>query len=156
MTTNVTAAQVSSDEEGVRAKDQSGSLREIATIPSEGRAGDLGSAGRALHVHRPHGGRRRRSDGHRRACRLMGTEAPPMDLTGMAVALGRIEEKVSHLSGLDDRLRALEQTVTELKTQQKPKAPWWVIVGGMAATVTACAGFWTLFNLASDVASKMP
>lgn len=86
----------------------------------------------------------------------MGSEAPPMDLTGMAVALGRIEEKVSHLSGLDERLRALEQTVTELRSQQKPRAPWWVIIGGLAATVTALAGFWTLFNLASDIATKVP
>jgi len=86
----------------------------------------------------------------------MNPETTPMDITGIAVALGRIEEKVSHLTGLEDRLRNVETQLTELKAQQKPRAPWWVIMGGIAATGTALTGFWVLFNLAADLAGLVP
>lgn len=54
------------------------------------------------------------------------------DLTSIAVALGRIEEKVSHLTGLEDRMRNVESAVTEIKARQKPAVPWYLIVGGIA------------------------
>lgn len=85
----------------------------------------------------------------------MNPETQNIDLTSIAVALGRIEEKVSHLTGLEDRLRNVETAITELKAQQKPRAPWWVIMGGIAATGTSLAGFWVLFNLAADVAASV-
>lgn len=54
------------------------------------------------------------------------------DLTSIAVALGRIEEKVSHLTGLEDRMRNVESAVTEIKAKQKPSVPWYVVAGGLA------------------------
>lgn len=59
-----------------------------------------------------------------------------VDFTSFAVALGRIEEKVSHLGSLDDRLRKLETTVERMDAKQAPKAPWWAAVGGVASALT--------------------
>lgn len=56
----------------------------------------------------------------------------PVDLTSIAVALGRIEEKVSHLSGMEERLRNVETAITEIQATNKPKTPWYVITGGLA------------------------
>ena len=86
----------------------------------------------------------------------MNPETQGVDLTGLSVAVGRIEEKLSHLAGMEDRLRTVETKLTEMQAQQKPKAPWWVIVGGIAGVVTALIGFWTLFNLATDLAQLVP
>lgn len=87
-------------------------------------------------------------------------ETGQMDLTGLFVAVGRLEAKVDIIMGregrVEERLATLEQAVTELKAQQRPRTPWWVIVGGIAATVTAILGFWTLFNVATDLASLVP
>ncbi len=54
------------------------------------------------------------------------------DLTSIAVALGRIEEKVSHLTGLEDRMRNVESSITEIKAKQRPAVPWYLVVGGLA------------------------
>jgi len=83
-------------------------------------------------------------------------ETQNVDLTGLSVAVGRIEEKLSHLAGKEDRLRNVEAQLVELRAQQRPKTPWWVIVGGIAGIVTALIGFWTLFNLATDLAQLVP
>lgn len=85
----------------------------------------------------------------------MNPETSQMDMTGLSVAVGRIEEKLSHLSGMEDRLRNVENQLTEMKAQQKPKAPWWVIVGGLAGVTTAVLGFWTLFQLAIKVSGQV-
>lgn len=60
----------------------------------------------------------------------------PVDMTGMAVALGRIEEKVSRLDGFDDRLRKLETSVERMDAKQSPKTPWYVVLGGVASALT--------------------
>lgn len=62
----------------------------------------------------------------------MNPETGSIDITGIAVALGRIEEKVSHLTAMDERLRKVETDLTELKARQSPKTPWYVVVGGVA------------------------
>lgn len=83
------------------------------------------------------------------------------------ISLGRIEARLDAMSEKEsrsaDRLDRLEQGMTEVKSelsvikaQAKPKTPWWVIVGGLAAVVTTLIGFWTLFNLASDLAVIVP
>lgn len=59
-------------------------------------------------------------------------ETQSVDLTNIAVALGRIEEKVSHLGAMEERLRTLEQAVAKIQTTQRPQAPWYVVVGGLA------------------------
>lgn len=86
----------------------------------------------------------------------MNPEATQMDLTGLSVAVGRIEEKLSHLAGMEDRLRNVETAITEIKAQQRPRTPWWVVVGGVAGSVTALLGFWTLFQLATKLAQLAP
>lgn len=83
------------------------------------------------------------------------------------ISLGRIEARLDAMAEKEsrsaDRLDRLEQSMTEVKSelsvikaQAKPKTPWWVIVGGLAAVVTTLIGFWTLFNLASDLAVLTP
>lgn len=57
---------------------------------------------------------------------------PEMSSTEALVTLGRIEEKVSHLAMMDERLRKVETDLTELKARQTPKAPWWAVAGGLA------------------------
>lgn len=97
----------------------------------------------------------------------MNPETSPFDLTSLAVAVGRIEEKLTAMSkGEDktsDRLERLESgqatlqsAVDALKAQQRPRTPWWVVISGLAGTVTAILGFWTLFNLATDIAQLTP
>lgn len=54
------------------------------------------------------------------------------DSPEVLVMLGRIDEKVSHLTAMDERLRKVETDLTELKARQAPKAPWWAVVGGIA------------------------
>lgn len=61
----------------------------------------------------------------------MNPETGSIDITGIAVALGRIEEKVSHLTAMDERLRKVETDLTELKARQTPKTPWYVVVAGI-------------------------
>jgi len=62
------------------------------------------------------------------------------DLTELFVAVGRIEEKLNHMSDrenktnerldkIDNRLSTLELNMAK---NVKPKTPWWVIVGGLA------------------------
>jgi hypothetical protein len=54
------------------------------------------------------------------------------DLVSIAVALGRIESEVKRISGLDDRVRKLEQTVERIEAKQTPKTPWYAMVGGFS------------------------
>ena len=54
------------------------------------------------------------------------------DLTAIAVALGRIEEKVNHLAGVEERLRNVETAITQMEAKERPKPPWWSIAGGLA------------------------
>jgi len=94
-------------------------------------------------------------------------ETQSVDLTSLSVAVGRIEEKLNAMSNtesrtgerldrLEARTSAVETLLVELKAQQRPRTPWWVILGGIAAIVTALIGFWTLFNLATDLAQLVP
>lgn len=89
----------------------------------------------------------------------MNTSTESVDITGIAVALGRIEEKVSHLGGIEDRLRAVESTVTEMKAQQKPRAPWWTVVGAVVGIVTGSGSVIALLAVLSrvgDVLGQLP
>lgn len=53
--------------------------------------------------------------------------------TTLAVAIGRIEEKVNAMTGIDDRLREVEKSVERIEARETPKTPWHAIVGGIAA-----------------------
>jgi hypothetical protein len=85
----------------------------------------------------------------------MNENTSSIDITGIAVTLGRIEEKVSHLQGMDDRLWKLEADVTEMKAQQKPRAPWWAVVGIVGGASTLVGLFVLLSNI-SQALSHLP
>jgi len=82
----------------------------------------------------------------------------------VAVAIGRIEEKLSsmgeregrndeRLTRVEGSLAALNNTVTEMRAQQRPKAPWYVVVGGIAGIGTIALAAWTMFQLAAQLAA---
>lgn len=62
----------------------------------------------------------------------MNPDTTSIDLTSIAVALGRIEAEVKSIRGMDERLRKVETDLTELKARQQPKTPWYVIAGGIS------------------------
>lgn len=89
------------------------------------------------------------------------------DLISIAVTLGRMEAMLTsskeNQQRSDDRLERVESGLTEvkadisvLKSQQRPKTPWWAIAGGVAAVLAAVAGFWQLFSLAAQIAQSLP
>lgn len=57
--------------------------------------------------------------------------------TELAVALGRVEEKVSLIVSMDDRLRDVEKTVERLEATQPKKTPWYLVATGVLAILTA-------------------
>lgn len=65
------------------------------------------------------------------------TETAAVDLTGIAVSLGRIEEKVSHLGGMEERLRNVETAIAEINAKDRPRVPWYLVVGGLAGAAAA-------------------
>lgn len=83
------------------------------------------------------------------------------------ISLGRIEARLDgmaekenktgeRLDRLESSMHDVKITLSGMQAQQRPKTPWWVIVGGIAGTVTALLGFWTLFNLAVDITNVVP
>lgn len=62
---------------------------------------------------------------------------PPMPGAYEAGAiLGRIEEKVSHLAGMDERLRVVERAVAELTAKQTPKVSAFNVVAMVVSLLT--------------------
>lgn len=55
-----------------------------------------------------------------------------VDLTQIAVAIGRLEVKVDRLHVFEDRLRAVEEDVVGIKAATRPKTAWYVYASGLA------------------------
>ncbi|WP_157480199.1 hypothetical protein [Leifsonia sp. Root227] len=64
--------------------------------------------------------------------------------TALAVAIGRIEEKVNSMTGMDDRLREVEKSVERIEAREVPRAPWYAVVGGIAGVVATVVSAVTL------------
>jgi len=77
----------------------------------------------------------------------MNDTGTPANFTELAVAVGRIEEKVGRVSGIEDRLREVEKSVERIEVGQKPKAPWYLVVGGVAGILTGAVTIVTLISI---------
>lgn len=81
----------------------------------------------------------------------------------MMVAIGRIEEKLNGMATTEartgERLDKIDSRLTNVElnmaTNLKPRAPWWVIAGGMAALATGAIAVITLLNIAGKLAEVL-
>ncbi|UXO93843.1 hypothetical protein Pan2_24 [Pseudanabaena phage Pan2] len=72
-------------------------------------------------------------------------EAPgiPANFTELAVAIGRVEEKVSRIADMEKRLLHVEKAVERLEARQPTKVSGWTIVSavlGIPASLGALIG----------------
>ncbi|WP_025157267.1 hypothetical protein [Leifsonia aquatica] len=107
----------------------------------------------------------------------MGDETPK-DFTGLAVAIGVVQEgqrnilqaftdfKAEQVKAVDDvraenvtnrtEIEGVKTRLTVIESRERPRAPWYVVVGGIAAILAACGTgvglFVTLSQLASAIA----
>ena len=87
-----------------------------------------------------------------------------VDITGLAVAMGRVEEKLTGMAEKEnktgDRLDKIDQRLTALElniaANVRPKTPWYNVVAGIGVLVLLAINAWTLFNLGVDLASLTP
>ena len=73
------------------------------------------------------------------------SEQPPIpaNFTELAVAIGRVEEKVSRIADMEKRLLHVEKAVERLEARQPTKVSGWTIVSavlGIPASVGALIG----------------
>lgn len=69
--------------------------------------------------------------------------AVPANMTELAVALGRIEEKVSRIADMEERLRHVEKAVERIEARQPTRVSGWTIVSavlGIPASLGALIG----------------
>ena len=59
--------------------------------------------------------------------------ATPTSFTELAVAIGRVEEKVSRINAMEDRLREVESTVQRLDARQPQRVSGWTIASAVMA-----------------------
>ncbi|MGN7976535.1 hypothetical protein ACTJJ4_03095 [Microbacterium sp. 22195] len=86
----------------------------------------------------------------------MNPESQSIDLTSIAVALGRIEVEVKSIRSMDERLRKVETDITELKAQQRPRAPWYTIVAGIGGILVIGLNGFLMLQLLAKVAAVAP
>lgn len=83
-------------------------------------------------------------------------ETQTIDVVGLAVALGRVETKVDALTSTEtrvsDRLTALEIAVGKLQTSQRPRTPWYSVVGAVVSIIVGCGALATLLVIANKIA----
>lgn len=58
------------------------------------------------------------------------------NITEIAVAIGRIEEKVTRIEKLEDRLAAVEKKTIELTANMPTKTPWFSAVAGISSVLS--------------------
>lgn len=84
--------------------------------------------------------------------------APPVtDLTGLYVTLGRIEEKQinsantlteikASVNGVVETLSSHSARLAVLENNVEPRAPWYVVVSGLASIGAIVASVWALLH----------
>lgn len=86
----------------------------------------------------------------------MNPEPTPSNFTELAVAVGRIEEKVSRVAGLEERVLQVEKTVERIEASQRPRTPWYSVVTAVVAIIgvpgTLIAVFIYLAQISAAVA----
>jgi hypothetical protein len=75
----------------------------------------------------------------------------PTTYTELAVAIGRIEEKVSRLADMEERLREVEKTTDRLEARLPQKTPWYFIVSGVVGIITGIGGLIALIAVLARV-----
>jgi len=63
-------------------------------------------------------------------------QQPQVDLTQIAVAIGRIEEKVTRISKLEDRIAHVEKQTIELTAKMPTRTPWFSAVAGISSVLS--------------------
>lgn len=71
--------------------------------------------------------------------------------TELAVAVGRIEEKVSRLVDMEERLRKVEQTIERIDATNPPRAPWYFVVGGVVGIITGLGALIALIAVFAQI-----
>lgn len=85
----------------------------------------------------------------------MPPEPTPSNFTELAVAVGRIEEKVSRVAGLEERVLQVEKTVERIEASQRPRTPWYSVVGAVAAVIAGGGGLIAMFVTISQISAAL-
>lgn len=95
------------------------------------------------------------------------THTGTTDLTGLFVAVGRIEEKLTQMANREEKnegrlervetgLNEVKNTVAIIQSAQKPKAPWYVIVGGLAGIGSLLITSFAVIAIMNKIAEVLP
>jgi hypothetical protein len=94
------------------------------------------------------------------------THTGAMDLTGLFVAVGRIEQKLTDMANREEKnegrlervetgLNEVRNTVAIIQSAQKPRAPWYVIAGGMAGIGSLVLSAFMLITILNKIAEVL-
>lgn len=94
----------------------------------------------------------------------MNEQTGTVDLMSLAVAMGRVEEKLTAMSEREnkngDRLDRVETRLTNIElnlaANVKPRTPWYVWVAGIGAVVLLGLNGFALLNMLGDIAAALP
>lgn len=89
----------------------------------------------------------------------------PSSFTGVAVAIGRIEEMIKSLAetvkeqatsvrDLDVRVREVENAINRIEAKQVPKQPWYSVVAGIVGIVTGAGSLIALLAILSNLGAN--
>lgn len=71
------------------------------------------------------------------------------------ISLGKIEQKLENMAGMDERLRKVEDTLTKIQAQQRPRTPWYAVVGAVVGIVGGLASLVTIMILAVQLINAL-
>lgn len=87
-----------------------------------------------------------------------------VDLTGLAVAVGRIEEKLTAMSEKEsktaDRLDKMEERLGKIELNMaqnvRPRQPWYVWIAGLGGIAALALNGYALLQVLAQVAAAVP